>query len=80
MEVVRRIKRACSQKRVGHGGTLDPLATGVIPVCIGQATRMMEYLLQSRKQYRAVIKLGIETDTYDSDGETVASKDASGIT
>ena len=80
MDVVRRIKRACSQKRVGHGGTLDPLATGVIPVCIGQATRMMEYLLQSRKQYLAVIKLGIETDSYDSDGETVASKDASGIT
>ena len=80
MDVVRRIKRACNQKRVGHGGTLDPLATGVIPICIGQATRMMEYLLGSRKQYLAVIKLGIETDSYDSEGEIVDCKDATGIT
>ena len=45
MDVVRRIKRASGQKRVGHGGTLDPFASGVVPICIGRATRMMEYLL-----------------------------------
>ena len=80
MDLVRRVKRVCGQKRVGHGGTLDPLASGVIPICIGQATRMMEYLLHSRKQYQAVIKLGIETDTYDSDGEIVVRQDASEVT
>lgn len=80
MDVVRRIKRASRQKRVGHGGTLDPFATGVIPVCMGQATRMMEYLIEGGKEYRGVVELGVETDTYDSTGEAVASADTSGIT
>jgi tRNA pseudouridine55 synthase len=80
MDVLRRIKRASGQKRVGHGGTLDPFATGVIPVCFGQATRMMEYLIDGTRVYRAVVELGVETDTYDSQGAVTSRADASGIT
>ena len=74
MDVVRRIKRASRVKKVGHGGTLDPFATGVIAVCMGQATRLMEYLVDSPKTYRGVVELGIETDTYDVQGEVTAQR------
>ena len=80
MDVVRRIKRASRQKRVGHGGTLDPIATGVIPICMGQATRMMEYVVDGAKEYRGTVELGVETDTYDAMGETVREADTSGVT
>jgi tRNA pseudouridine55 synthase len=80
MDVVRRVKRASGFKRVGHGGTLDPVATGVIPICIGQATRMMEYMLDGSKKYRTTIVLGVTTDTYDSQGEVTATADASHLT
>ena len=79
MEVVRQVKRASGQKRVGHGGTLDPVATGVIPVCLGQATRVMEYLVDGTKEYRAVIELGVTTDTYDALGQVTREQDASGV-
>ena len=75
MEVVRRVKRASGQKRVGHAGTLDPIATGVIPVCIGQATRVTQYLNDGRKEYEAQIELGVTTDTYDAMGEVLARCD-----
>ena len=80
MEAVRRIKRASGIKRVGHGGTLDPMATGVIPICVGRATRLMEYLLDSSKEYVGDIRLGITTDTYDADGEITSQCDPSSIT
>lgn len=80
MEVVRRLKRASKQKRVGHGGTLDPVATGVLPICFGQATRFMEYLINSGKGYRAVVELGVKTDTYDALGTVTETSDASGVT
>ena len=80
MEVVRRVKRGTRLRRGGHGGTLDPVATGVIPVCLGRATRVMEYLVAGTKEYRAVIELGITTDTYDALGETTEQADASGVT
>lgn len=80
MDVVRRAKRASGQKRVGHGGTLDPVATGVVPVCFGQATRMMEFLVDSSKEYRAIIKFGETTDSYDSFGEIVSEGDATALT
>ena len=80
MEVVRRIKRCSKQKRVGHGGTLDPIATGVIPICIGQATRMMEYVVDGAKTYRGVVELGVATDTYDAMGEAVREADPSEVT
>ena len=71
MEVIRRIKRVSNQKKIGHGGTLDPNAVGVLPICFGQATRLMNYLINGRKEYRAVIELGLSTDTYDSAGKIV---------
>ena len=77
MDVVRRIKRASGQKRVGHGGTLDPIATGVVHICLGQATRMMEYVIDFTKVYEVQIELGIETDTYDSSGQVIRVGDAS---
>jgi tRNA pseudouridine55 synthase len=68
------------KRRVGHAGTLDPAATGVLPVLIGQATRLTQYLVDATKAYEATIELGVATDTYDADGEVVARHDASGIT
>ena len=80
MDVVRRIKRAGRIKKVGHGGTLDPMATGTVPICIGQATRLMEHLINHTREYRGGIELGVETDTYDALGEVVSRADASGTT
>ncbi len=74
-DVVNRVRRATKIRQVGHAGTLDPMATGVLVVCLGQATRVSEYLLGHDKAYRATIRLGIETNTYDADGEIVATHD-----
>ena len=79
MEVVRRIKRASGVRRVGHGGTLDPMAAGVIPICLGRATRLMEYMLDSSKEYVGEVHLGISTDTYDAEGEITGRSDPSGV-
>ena len=70
-DVVARVRKLVGQKRVGHTGTLDPLATGVLPVCVGQATRVAEYLSEGGKAYRATIRFGVETTTYDAEGEVV---------
>jgi tRNA pseudouridine55 synthase len=72
-DVVDAIRRVAGQRKVGHAGTLDPMATGVLLVCLGQATRVAEYLMAGRKHYRAAIVLGTSTDTYDADGEVVAN-------
>jgi tRNA pseudouridine55 synthase len=72
-DVVDAVRRMAGQRRVGHAGTLDPMATGVLLVCLGQATRVAEYLMAGRKRYRAVVVLGVETDTYDVDGEVISS-------
>ena len=81
MEALRRIKRITGQRqKVGHGGTMDPLARGVLPVCFGQATRMMDYLVSGTKRYVMDVKLGESTTTYDSEGEVVSVKSADGIT
>jgi tRNA pseudouridine55 synthase len=77
--VVSVIKRCSRQKRVGHAGTLDPSATGVLPVCLGKATRVTEFLMELRKTYRAEIELGIATDTGDADGQVVKRGDTSEI-
>ncbi|MBK9122997.1 MAG: tRNA pseudouridine(55) synthase TruB [Chloroflexi bacterium] len=76
-DVVATIRRALRQQgrgnvKVGHAGTLDPMATGVLVVCLGAATRLSEYVMAHTKRYRAAVVLGIETDTYDSDGSVVA--------
>ncbi|MBI4281998.1 MAG: tRNA pseudouridine(55) synthase TruB [Chloroflexi bacterium] len=80
MEVVRRIKRLTQQKKVGHAGTLDPQATGVLPICLGQATKVMEYLVDSPKIYSALIHLGVSTDSYDALGHITDTSDPSHIT
>ncbi len=74
MDVVRKIRSASGVKKVGHGGTLDPIATGVIPVAIGKATRLLEYFLMSNKSYIARIHFGKTTDTFDSEGEIISTK------
>jgi tRNA pseudouridine55 synthase len=68
-DVVARVRKLIGQKRVGHTGTLDPLATGVLPLCVGQATRVAEYLSEGGKAYHATIRFGIETTTYDAEGQ-----------
>jgi tRNA pseudouridine55 synthase len=70
-QVVARVRRLTSQRRVGHGGALDPLATGVLPVCLGQGTRVAEFFMLAPKTYRAQIELGITTDTYDAAGKVL---------
>jgi tRNA pseudouridine55 synthase len=72
-DVVRRVRRLANQKRVGHGGTLDPLATGVLPVALGHATRLLEYMLEEEgKGYTATVQLGMTTDTDDAEGAVIA--------
>lgn len=68
-DVVAKMRKLLKQRRVGHAGTLDPAASGVLPICAGQATRVAEYLSESGKAYRATIIFGVETDTYDAEGE-----------
>jgi tRNA pseudouridine55 synthase len=72
-DIIDRVRGLTGVRRVGHAGTLDPLATGVLLVCIGKATRVSEYLMAGQKVYRARVRLGITTDTYDADGQVVAS-------
>lgn len=67
-DVVAKVRRLTGVRRVGHAGTLDPLATGVLPLGIGQGTRVLEYLSNSDKRYTARLRLGAATDTYDADG------------
>jgi tRNA pseudouridine55 synthase len=67
-DVVQRVRRALGERRVGHTGTLDPGATGVLPLVLGRATRLARFLSASEKAYEAVVCLGIATDTYDSQG------------
>lgn len=73
-DVVNRVRRTASTRRVGHAGTLDPLATGVLLVCVGRATRLVEYLVGQPKVYEAEIRLGQTTNTYDADGEVVQER------
>jgi tRNA pseudouridine55 synthase len=79
-DVVARVRKITGLRKVGHTGTLDPMATGVLVVCLGQATRLIEYIMAVKKQYRAVIRFGVTTDTLDADGTIVARSDASALT
>lgn len=79
-DVVAKVRRGLKVKKVGHAGTLDPTATGVLVVCLGGATRLSEYVMQSTKQYHARIRLGETTDTYDAEGEIQLVRDAAHIT
>ncbi|HEU5318441.1 MAG TPA: tRNA pseudouridine(55) synthase TruB [Chloroflexota bacterium] len=79
-DVVARLRRASGVRRIGHAGTLDPLATGVLVVAIGRATRLLEYVAGDDKAYVADVAFGVETDSYDAEGHVVARTDASGLT
>lgn len=80
MEVVDLVRRLSGQRRVGHAGTLDPGATGVLPICLGQATRVTSFIVDARKIYQAQIELGVSTDTYDAEGKVTQRADPSHIT
>lgn len=71
---LQRIKWLLNAKKAGHTGSLDPLATGLLPLCFGQATKVSEYLLHSHKKYTTVLKLGEVTDTLDSEGEVTFAR------
>lgn len=73
-DVVRRMRRLLKERSIGHTGTLDPMATGVLALVIGRATRLAKFLSASDKSYDAVVALGVSTDTYDADGEQVGVK------
>ena len=74
------VKRIFFAQKAGHTGSLDPLATGLLPICFGEATKFSQYLLNADKRYLSTFKLGISTETGDSEGELVETKDASAVT
>lgn len=79
-QAVTKVRRILGARKAGHAGTLDPLATGVLPVCLGEATKISRFLMEKNKEYRARMKLGERTDTLDADGtviETCAVTDVS---
>jgi len=73
--VLQQLKYLFNAQKAGHTGTLDPMATGVLPICFGRATKIAQYLLDSDKEYIATIKLGIETDSGDAEGEVISHND-----
>ena len=75
-DVVQIVRRGTREKKVGHAGTLDPLATGLLVVCVGAATRLSDYMRDKNKHYRARVRLGQTTNTYDADGEIIAESAA----
>ena len=79
-DVVAMVRRVAKMKKVGHTGTLDPAASGVLPVCLGKATKIIDYIMENKKVYRVSLKLGMVTDTYDLEGEVLREEDASHIT
>ena len=73
-DVVAKLRRIYKTKKVGHTGTLDPDAVEVLPICIGQGTRLVEYLMEKEKTYRTILKFGSETNTQDSSGEVTHNR------
>ncbi|MGB1270740.1 MAG: tRNA pseudouridine(55) synthase TruB, partial [Endozoicomonas sp.] len=73
-EVLQRVKRIFNAAKAGHTGSLDPLATGVLPICLGEATKFSQYLLDSDKSYRTTMKMGVRTTTGDREGEVVEER------
>ncbi|MEM9042430.1 MAG: tRNA pseudouridine(55) synthase TruB [Actinomycetota bacterium] len=79
-DVVAMLRRRFDERQVGHGGTLDPSATGVLVVAVGKATKLLRFVESTRKAYVGEIVLGVETDSLDADGEVTARHDMSGVT
>ena len=78
-DIVSMVRRAIGMKKVGHTGTLDPFATGVLPVAVGDGTKAIQFLDESEKEYRAVLRLGIATDTQDLTGQVTSERDWSSL-
>lgn len=79
-DVVRKVKKIAHEKKVGHTGTLDPEATGVLPVCLGKATKIIDYIMNDDKSYYVSFKLGVVTTTYDMEGEIIEEHSIQDIT
>ena len=79
-DVVARVRRILQQKAVGHLGTLDPLATGVLPLVLGNMTRLAQFYLASEKSYEGVIRFGFATDTYDAEGDPISEPQQPSLT
>jgi tRNA pseudouridine55 synthase len=79
-DVVARVRRLLATRKVGHAGTLDPMATGVLVVGVGRATRLLGHLMLTEKAYDATVRLGVATTTDDAEGEVVATRSATGLT
>ena len=79
-DMVREVRRIFHGTRTGHAGTLDPVATGVLPILLGSATRLADYLHEQEKSYRCVVRFGVESDTYDSESEARFQVDTSALT
>src|SRR5204863_7271404 len=79
-DVVRRIKGLFKVKRCGHTGTLDPTATGVLPICIGEATKVAGFVADGEKEYEGTIRLGEATDTQDGAGRLLSRRSVAGVT
>ena len=73
-QALQKVKRAFGAKKAGHTGTLDPMATGMLPICFGRATKLIEFMLDADKAYTATIQLGQATDTGDAEGEVIAEQ------
>lgn len=76
-DALQKVKRLFTAQKAGHTGALDPLATGMLPICFGESTKFSQYLLDSDKRYRVIARLGQRTDTSDSDGQIIAEKPVS---
>jgi len=79
-DVVRDVRRALKLKKVGHTGTLDPMATGVLPICVGDGTKIAQFILEATKAYDATLKLGATTDTLDADGKVLVTRPVPALT
>ena len=79
-QALQRVKNLFDANKAGHTGSLDPLATGVLPICLGEATKFSQFLLDSDKHYRSTFTLGVRTETGDCDGTVRQEQDASTVT
>ncbi|MFZ2034153.1 MAG: tRNA pseudouridine(55) synthase TruB [Candidatus Dormiibacterota bacterium] len=79
-DAIRQVRRILGERRVGHAGTLDPTATGLLPICVGRSTRFVDYFHAQPKTYHCVVRLGERSDTCDTEGVVVTGADASALT
>ena len=78
-DAIRQVRRILGERRVGHAGTLDPTATGLLPICVGRTTRFVDYFHAQPKTYHCVVRLGERSDTCDTEGVVVTGADAGGV-